>query len=177
MRSPGNGDAVFTVALRSDPAVSSFLHSVPNDVDAQQRWEEAALARDDDMPLIVFRTTTSAAVGTAGIYHIDASRGAAEWGRWAIRHDSLAAVESVLLILRVAFGPLSLDSLYSRTLTRNTRVVSLHDTLGFERVAGGHLDVDGALEEYVEHSVQASDMPALQRRLEPLVQRIAAHVS
>ena len=177
LRSPHDGDAAFTVQLRSDPEVARFLHRIPDSVVAQQRWEADALARDDDLPLIVFRTTTDAPVGTTGIYRLDRDRMRAEWGRWVISNRSLAAVESVLLIVRVAFEQLSLQTLYARTLKENTRALSVHDGLGLTRVAEGAMDVDGIEAAYVEHAVTASEAPALQRRLAPLAERVAAHLT
>ncbi|MBV8527429.1 MAG: GNAT family N-acetyltransferase [Candidatus Dormibacteraeota bacterium] len=177
LRSPQDGDAAFTVQLRSDPDVTRYLHRIPADVATQEHWEAEALARDDDLPLIVFRTTSGAPAGTAGIYRIDHARGTAEWGRWVITHGSLAAVESVLLILRLAFEELALQTLYARTLARNSGALSFHDGLGMERTSEGHMLVDGADEEYVEHVVTAVQAPALLRRLEPLAQRIARHLS
>ena len=177
LRSPQPGDAAFTVQLRADPEASRFLHRIPSDVAAQQCWEDQASASDDDLPLIVFRTTTGAPVGTAGIYRVDFELRSAEWGRWVLARGSLAAVESVLLILRVAFERLSLQRLYARTLKRNTRVVSFHDRLGLTRAGEPHVHVDGADEVCVEHVVDSSEAPALIRRLEPLAARIARHLS
>lgn len=177
LRSPHPGDAAFTVQLRSDPEASRFLHRIALDLAAQERWEHQASASDDDLPLIVFRTTTGAPVGTAGIYRIDREHGTAEWGRWVLARGSLAAVESALLIIRVAFESLSLDRLYSRTLKRNARVVSFHDGLGLTRAGEVHVDVDGVDETCVEHVVASSEALALIRRLEPLAARIAGHLS
>jgi RimJ/RimL family protein N-acetyltransferase len=177
LRSPKDGDAAFTLALRSDPDASRHLHRIPGDVAAQQRWEAEAVARDDDLPLIVFRTSTDAPAGTAGIYRIDRGKGSAEWGRWVISRESLAAVESVLLLVRVAFEQLSLQTLYARTLKRNARVVSFHDGAGMARAGEGRVEVDGADEIYVEHVVTAAEAPALLRRLEPIAKRIAQHLS
>jgi len=177
LRSPQDGDAAFTVRVRSDPEAARFLHRIPGDVAAQQQWEATALERDDDLPLIVFRTTTQVPVGTAGIYRIDRDHDSAEWGRWVISPGSLAAIESVLLIVRLAFGQLSLQRLYARTLKRNARVLSFHDGIGLTRVAEGQVDVDGVDEVYIEHVVTAGEAAALQRRLEPLAARIARHLS
>ena len=177
LRSPQDGDAAFTVRLRSDPDVTRFLHRIPDSVVAQLQWETAALARDDDLPLIIFRTTSGAPVGTTGIYRLDWERRSAEWGRWVISNGSLAAVESVLLVMRLAFDHLSLETLYARTLADNARALSVHDSLGLTRVAEGRMNVDGIEAAYVEHVVTASEAPALQLRLAPLAERVAAHLS
>lgn len=177
LRSPQDGDAAFTVQLRSDPGMTRFLHRIPEDVHSQQQWEAQAIARRDDLPLIVYRTTTGAPVGTAGIYHIDRSHRSAEWGRWVIASGSLAAVESVLLVIHLAFEHLSLETLSARTLKGNAGALSFHDRLGLVRVGEGHLNVDGVDEAYVEHVITRDAAPAVLRRLAPLADRVAAHLS
>lgn len=171
LRSPQAGDAEFTVSLRSSPEVSRFLHRISGDLDSQRRWEAAAVSSTDSLPLVVFRSATDEPVGTASIYRV--TEQSAEWGHWVIAPGSLAAVESVLLLLRIAFLHLSLETLRSRTLQRNVLVLSFHDRAGFARVAEGHLEVNGAAEVYVEHEVRADQFPDVERRLVPLAERIA----
>ena len=56
--------------------------------------------------------------------------GKAESGRWGIRKNSLAAVESVDLLYRTAFEKVGLKELYCRTLSMNTQVISFHTSIG-----------------------------------------------
>lgn len=177
LRSPACLDSRFTVELRCDPRVSKFLHGIPGDLQSQRKWEEAALMRDDDLPLVVYRRSTSKPEGTVGIYAIDRTLETAEWGRWALQHGSPAAVESVLLVFRLGFELMGLTSLYSRTLTANTRVIAFHDHLGSERELAGYLDVDGLQQEYVQHRLTARSWPAVRRRLEPLAAAVARRLA
>ncbi|HEX4578493.1 MAG TPA: GNAT family protein [Candidatus Dormibacteraeota bacterium] len=177
LRSPTARDSQFTVDLRSDPRVSQFLHRVPGDLQSQRRWEEAALMRDDDLPLVIYRRSTRRPEGTVGIYSIDRTLKTAEWGRWALLHGSPAAVESVLLVFRLGFDKMGLTSLYSRTLTANSRVIAFHDRLGAQRELDGYLDVDGRRQAYVQHRLSSKAWPALRRRLEPLAEAVASRLA
>jgi RimJ/RimL family protein N-acetyltransferase len=177
LRSPIRTDAQFTVELRSDPRVAAFLHAIPGDLESQRRWEEAALMRDDDLPLVVYRRSTRKPEGTVGIYAIDRVSRTAEWGRWALREGSPAAAETVLLVFRLGFEVMGLTSLYCRTLTANTRVVALHDRLSLVRELDGYIDIDGQLQPYVQHRLAARSWPALRRRLEPLAEGVARRLT
>jgi RimJ/RimL family protein N-acetyltransferase len=101
----------------------------------------------------------------------------AEWGRWALLHGSPAAVESVLLVFRLGFDKMGLTSLYSRTLTANSRVIAFHDRLGAQRELDGYLDVDGRRQAYVQHRLSSKAWPALRRRLEPLAEAVASRLA
>ena len=173
LRSPEGDDARFTVALRTDPDVSRFLNRIPGDLPSQRGWEREALAREDDLPLVIFRRTTGAAEGTVGIYRINPATGTAEWGRWALRRGSIAAVESALLTFQLAFDVLALHSLYCRTLTGNVRTVSFHDSAGLERTSSGTVAVNGRAETYIEHLVDSERWPGIRARLQPLAERVA----
>ena len=177
LRSPAAGDAQFTVELRRDPEIAQFLHPIPGDVASQLAWEATALAREDDLPLVIFRRTTGAPEGTSGIYRIDRSRGDAEWGRWAVRRGSLAAVESVLLAFTAAFDILGLSSLYCRTMSANDRAVGFHDSLGLRRELTGVLDLDGHGAPFVQHRLTKEVWPVTQGRLQSLASGIARRLT
>src|SRR5262249_23599995 len=95
-------DAELIVALRTDPRLSQYIHRTSPDVGAQRDWLERYFARPDDYYFIVERRRDGVAEGTLGIYDLagapDARR--AEWGRWVLRHGSLAAPESAWLVYR-----------------------------------------------------------------------------
>jgi RimJ/RimL family protein N-acetyltransferase len=177
LRSPAAGDAQFTVELRCDPEVARFLHPIPGDLRSQRAWEARALARNDDLPLVVFRRTTGAPEGTIGIYRIDRELGIAEWGRWALRPNSLAAVESVLLMFTTGFDLLGLDVLYCRTLIGNTRAIAFHDSLGLRRELTGSVDVDTHSERFLQHRITKDAWPVRRDRLQSLASGIARRLA
>lgn len=173
LRSPGDEDAAFTVELRSDAERSRFLHRGAEHEAGQRDWTTRALARDNDVPLVVYRVSDGAREGTAGVYDIDFSLRQAEWGRWVLRRGSTAAVESTLLVYTLAFELLELDLVYCRTLRGNESVVSFHDSAGLMRDGSGIMNVDGRPEPYVRHVLARSDWERVRARLRPLAEAVA----
>lgn len=123
-------DARFVVELRTDPRAARFIHPISPHVADQERWIEQYLARPGDRCFVVERLGSRRPEGMVGIYNQDTARTAAEWGRWVLRHGSLAAAESALLVYRIAFEVLALDLLYCRTVAANQQVVSFHASCG-----------------------------------------------
>jgi hypothetical protein len=75
-----------------------------------------------------------------------------------LRRDSLAAIESALLIYRFGFDRLGLEEVYCRTLAANRHVVGLHQSLGLatrER-SPAPLRVGGEQHELVEQFLTAT---------------------
>jgi RimJ/RimL family protein N-acetyltransferase len=166
-------DAGFILSLRTDPELSRFLHPTSAAVADQLAWMRAYEQRPGDYYFIVTDERSGGLVGTIGIY--DLAEGAGEWGRWLIRPDSLAAVESALLIYRLGFEQLKLDRLYCRTLADNGRVVSFHDSMGADRVRTieAYAALADGMHDAVEHQVTRDRWEPLRPRLERLAQRVA----
>lgn len=174
LRPAGHEDAEFIVALRALSKRTRFIHRGATTVDAQRSWTDAYLARPGDYYFLVHRLADGGREGTLGIYDVDAAGGTAEWGRWVLAADSLAAIESVALMYRVAFDVLHLSSVYSRTLAGNESVVSFHDSCGIPREPTMRtLNVDGVACAAIEHRLARADWPDLAQRLEPMIRRIA----
>ncbi|MDX2170996.1 MAG: GNAT family N-acetyltransferase [Deltaproteobacteria bacterium] len=147
-------DADFIVALRTDPRLAQFLNRVSPDVAAQRDWLARYFERPDDYYFIVERRADGGAEGALGIYDLAGDAGArrAEWGRWVLRHGSLAAPESAWLMYQLGFEALGLDLLYCRTLAANQRVVSFHAACGLTTHATlpGFATIDGVAHDVVE---------------------------
>jgi len=174
LRPVGHEDAEFIVGLRGQSKRTQFIHRGTTTIEAQRSWTDAYLARPDDYYFLVHHLADGRREGTIGIYDVDAARRIAEWGRWVLVPDSLAAIESVVLMHRVAFDVLHLSSVYSRTLARNVGVVSFHDSCGIRRDPTPRtMTVDGVECEAIEHRLASTEWPDLARRLEPMIQRIA----
>jgi RimJ/RimL family protein N-acetyltransferase len=168
-------DAGFIVALRNDPELGRFLHRTSPRVEDQKAWLSAYFERTGDYYFVIEDLKLGEAVGTVGIYDVDAERGEAEWGRWLVARGSLAAVESALLIYRIAFDVLGLSAVASRTLADNTPVVSFHDSAGAprRRVLKDHVVLNGKPHDSVEHRVERAAWAGMAPRLEMLARRVA----
>lgn len=168
-------DAAFIVELRSDPLLNRYLHEISPRVEDQVGWLERYFARPDDYYFIVEDADSSERHGTIGIYDFEEKAAGAQWGRWILKHGSMAALESAWLVCEAGFSKLGLASLSSRTLVENPRVVSFHDSFGACRTAvlEDHFLVRGERKSAIEHRIEAADWPALRSRHYSTVSRLA----
>lgn len=128
-------DAAFIIELRTNPERARFIHPISSSVSDQARWLEQYFERSGDYYFIIEHSKTARPEGTIGIYELDATRMCAEWGRWIVRPGSLAAIESAVLIYKVAFTLLDLEMVYCRTVTENAKVVLFHKIFGLTSAA------------------------------------------
>lgn len=152
-------DAAFIVMLRQEEELSRFVHPISQNVIDQEQYLRAYYERADDYYFIIERKDTGSAEGTIGLYDIDELARSGEWGRWIVRPGSLAAVESALLIYRVAFTRLELNRVYCRTVAANTRVISFHNSSGLRlhRQLPKHFMLRGQEYDAVEHEIMRGD--------------------
>lgn len=176
LRPIGVADAPFVSALRGSAERARYLHRGDTSVEAQERWLRAYEERPGDYYFVIERVADATPEGLVGIY--DVTDRDAEWGRWILREESLAAAESALLTYRCAFEQLALPELYCRTLARNAAVVSFHDSAGARRtgVLPGHFEIDGERVDAVEHRVGAAEWPVVRERLGRIAEALAMRV-
>lgn len=144
-------DAQFIIDTRlEDEERNKYIHKISSDVKVQEAWIEKYLEREGDYYFVVENRLTREREGLIGFY--DVLDGKAEWGRWVIRKDSLAAVESVDLLYQIAFEKVGLKELYCRTLALNTAVVSFHNSIGehTREVIKDAFEIDGIFYDAVE---------------------------
>ncbi len=169
-------DADFIMRLRSgDPVRMRYLHPVSTDVKLQIDWIMKYLQRPDDYYWIIESVHSRRQEGLIGIYNMDGVRRCAEWGRWALISGSFAAAESVLLLFRIAYGPLGLDQLYSLTVQENQNVLSFHDSCGFRRaeVIPDAFQLNDGAHAAVKHVCDRAEWPSIERQLEAHVWQVA----
>jgi|688.fasta_scaffold703466_2 RimJ/RimL family protein N-acetyltransferase len=121
-------DNDFIVALRNHEETSNFIPQL--DPIASLEWISRQRSRSGDYYFAIFDLKREKTVGFIGLY--DFSLDSAEWGRWLVDKNPLAAVESVFLIHQFGFE-LGLDKIFCRTRALNSKVVSLHTRLPYSR--------------------------------------------
>ena len=125
-------DASFIVEVRLEDAErNKFIHTISPDASLQAEWIRRYYDTPDDYYFVVKNKLTSRKEGLISLYNINDKK--AEWGRWVIKKDSLASVESFYLICRIAFEQLKLDEVYSKTIADNQKVVAFHDSVNAKR--------------------------------------------
>lgn len=158
-------DSKFIHHLRRSPELSNYIGEVDAQLSVHQQWLEQYLEREDDYYFCI-ELLTGKPVGTISIYNVH--DGIGDWGRWIISPLVPAAAASVWLIMHVAFDILGLSEVYSNTVINNERVVSFHDSCGFERIGIERkgLTIRGISYDMVIHRVKRDNWPVIQEVLE-----------
>jgi RimJ/RimL family protein N-acetyltransferase len=170
-----DSDAAFVVKLRQDTGLNRFLHATAPDINSQLAWLEKYYAREDEWYFVIERRSNGVLEGLISIYDVNPQRSSAEWGRWILRHGSLAAVESAWLIYYCAFNEIGLHEVYCRTIRDNEAVVSFHDSCGIScrTLLPRYTKLNGLELDVVEHRVDRAGWRVVGPRLEQLAQVIA----
>ena len=168
-------DAEFITKLRSDPIRGQFLNRTSGRVQDQLEWIKKYLDRDCEYYFIIESQRDRRREGTIGIYNFNRECCSAEWGRWIIREGSMAAIESVLLIYRLAMDRLCLNHIYSRTVVENEKVVSFHKMCGLETVKflNAHIKIGESTNDAVEQRLTRALWKDVQDRLTEMAERLA----
>ena len=169
-------DAAFMISLRTDPELATYLNPTSGHLEDQQVYLENYFSTPGDYYFIVQGKTSGEAEGMLAIYAIDHRSQSAEWGRWILRKNSLAAVESACLVYRVGLEELGLKELYCRTVARNERVVSFHASCGLShaRDLPDYVRINGVSHDSVEQVMNASSWPSCRQHMEERARQIAA---
>jgi RimJ/RimL family protein N-acetyltransferase len=172
-------DAPLLASLRSDPTRARFLHANTNDPAAQERWLRTYFGRAGDYYFAIERRRDGRVEGFVALYDVNEAERTAEWGRWILRADSLAAAESACLVLRFAFERLGLRRVVSRTIAENAQVVGFHDRAGIprSRMLPQYADLGGRRYDSVEHALDGDAARAVLARLDEVAARVAALVA
>jgi RimJ/RimL family protein N-acetyltransferase len=177
LRPIGVEDAELIVRLRGDATRTRDLKPITPDVATQRKYLEGYFQKEGDYYFVIERLERDggASEGLVGIYNLDEQQRRAEWGRWVIQPQSLAAVESAWLVYRVGFEVLDLEAMYCRTLVRNAPVVSFHDLTGLERSRRieACTEIDGETCDAIEHVLRRDRWPLTAEKLEPRAKRLA----
>lgn len=169
-------DAEFICALRSDERLNKYINTSAPDVEKQKEWLSDYYERAGDYYFVVEKLSGGRREGLISLYNFNEIDRSAEWGRWILLPESLAAIESAFLIYSCGFGLLGLDSVYCRTVLKNTSVVSFHDSCGIRKK---HLLEEAVLVnnqscELVEHTVNIKDWPEISSNMRRLINRLSA---
>ncbi|MBF0495319.1 MAG: GNAT family N-acetyltransferase [Deltaproteobacteria bacterium] len=133
LRPVTHDDAGFIIELRQDDSRNKYLNPVSSKLEDQLRWLDIYFERPGDFYFIIEDIETRTSHGAVGIYNFDPTLKEAEWGRWIIRADSTAALETACMIYDCCFFTLDLAALNSFTIEDNVRTVAFHDRFGVAR--------------------------------------------
>jgi RimJ/RimL family protein N-acetyltransferase len=166
LRPVADEDADFIHGLRTDPELSRYIHPTSPDPAAQRTWLAAYYERPDDYYFCVIDQVTGGREGAISLYNVDPRAGTAEMGRWILRHGSLAAAESALLVYTIGFEDLGFDRVYNRIVSANKAVVSFHRSCGLRITdESSQVTLAGVTYGVTEQSVDRANWPEVAARL------------
>ena len=121
-------DAQFVIDVRNENAERvKYIHATSTDISLQIQWLEKYFNTPDDYYFVIENKLSGFPEGLISLYNIKNNKG--ESGRWVIKQDSLAAVESWYLLYRIAFETLCLDEVFCTVVTDNKPVVAFHKSV------------------------------------------------
>lgn len=167
-------DAQLIIDIRLEDAErNKYIHTITRDVSLQEEWLRRYFEREGDYYFVIENRITKETEGLIAFYNED--DGKAEWGRWVIRKGSLAAIESVYLMYKIAFEKVGLKELYCRTITNNEEVVSFHTSIGekFRTIHTNLFEVNGTYYDAVE---QYSDREHFEELIAPKLEKKSAMI-
>ena len=163
--------AEFILKLRTDPALALYLNSVRDSLPEQQKWLSEYFDRPDDFYFVIQNIITKKWVGLISVYNVNKDLSKAEWGRWVVVENSIAAIESARLIYEFGFEYLNLSSMYCHTLADNKKVLSFHQSFGATNT--GDIKIcnkkNGISRQAVEYQINYNDWNQINERLKRLI--------
>ena len=127
-------DAEFMAALRNAEN-NLYLHPTSPDPEDQRRYIRRYFERPGDYYFIIERSSDGRSEGIVAIYDVESEARTGEWGRWILSEGSMAAVETALLVYRVGFGKLGIETLRTMTPRENESVLAFHASCGAKEIA------------------------------------------
>lgn len=165
LRPVETSDASLILSLRNDQARGQYLNHVGHDRAAQELWILNDSKRPDTRYFSARRD--SEIEGFLGLMNISFEHREAEWGRWILKPNSRFAVASVFLLYKFCFEELGLESVYCRTVTDNSQVISFHDGCGLCRgpLLKNHFSIRGSAYDAQEHRLDRPNWILIKERL------------
>jgi len=144
MRLARPDDAAYIYSLRINPAYNQHLSSAPPTVEAQAKFLEGYVEREQagkEFYFIIKNKSTGKDCGTVRIY--DLRDDSFCWGSWILDENKtrFAAIESALFIYDFGFGELKFGSSHFDVRKDNVKVISFHERFGAQRISENELDV------------------------------------
>jgi len=138
-------DAEFIYDLRVNETYNKHLSKMSGDVSGQREWIKSYKSRElekNEFYFIIIRNDNKKRIGTVRLYDFIKDRGSFCWGSWILNQDKTAssAIESALLVYKVAFQELGFERCHFDVRKDNLKVIKFHQKLGAEIVGSSEID-------------------------------------
>lgn len=138
-------DAPFICALRSNESFNKHLSKTNDSIIEQEKWIESYKEREDKQQeyyFIIKRNSDDKEIGTVRLYDFKNDIKSFCWGSWILNEDKIpsAALESALLVYKIAFTELGFEKSHFDVRKNNVKVINFHKKLGAQVVSENEID-------------------------------------
>ena len=161
-------DAVFIVGLRNTANNALFINKTSTDDSKQIEWMRNE-SKDTSSFYFIILDKGKKPIGTISLYNVFNSY--AEFGRWICNGSALESLESALLVHQYAFDVLGLETVYTRTLADNHKVVSFHRKFGAKISSTPYLEPEYG-QNVFKGTVDIAMFPEIQGRCKKIIEAL-----
>lgn len=138
-------DAEFICSLRNTPELNKHISQSTALVDEQAKWIKNYKDREisvQEFYFIIERNDNNEKIGTIRLYDFKENPKSFCWGSWILnsKKTRYAAIESALLVYKIAFEELGFEQSHFDVRKENIGVHNFHMRLGAEYISGNDLD-------------------------------------
>lgn len=145
LRLVSESDAEFICGLRNNPNLNKFISQSTALVEEQSQWIRSYKEREcnqQEFYFIIQRNDNNERIGTIRLYDFKDNPRSFCWGSWILNVNKTryAAIESALLIYKLAFEDLGFEQSHFDVRKENLGVHKFHMRLGAKHISGNELD-------------------------------------
>jgi len=145
LRLVGESDAEFICNLRNNPNLNKYISQSTALIDEQAKWIKNYKERElglHEFYFIIERNDNNERIGTIRLYDFRNDPKSFCWGSWILNSSKTryAAIESALLIYKIAFEELRFEQSHFEVRKANLGVHNFHMRLGAQLISEGDSD-------------------------------------
>lgn len=129
LRSVTEADAGVTLAMRTDPEKSRYIHSVSGSLKDQTSFIRSQMSKDGDY-LFLVEDLAGQPIGMKGVYDFDPITNSVETGRFISFGNQVQSIEALLLSFDFAFDFMGVDSIRMSVLSENSNMRGIQERFG-----------------------------------------------
>lgn len=138
-------DAGFICELRNNPELNQHISQSTAMIDEQRNWIRTYKSREsqgDEYYFIICRKDTNEPIGTIRLYDFKDVPRSFCWGSWILNENKTryAAIESALLVYKIAFEALNFEQSHFDVRKGNVGVHDFHMRLGAQHIDSTDID-------------------------------------
>ncbi|YCH29285.1 GNAT family N-acetyltransferase [Erwinia sp. D4-22] len=146
MRLVDINDAVFICDLRNNESYNKHLSLTSSSVADQENWLRNYKSREckgEEYYYIISRGKDNKKIGTVRLYDFKKDINSFCWGSWILNDDKTpsAALESALLVYKIAFCFLGFERSHFDVRKNNEKVIAFHKKMGAEQISESNDDL------------------------------------